>query len=867
MISVDTITSFQEFQELKDNWEQVYRQDDEADYFLSWSWLSQLYENSAESVLILAVKNSTSAPEYCAFLPLRFGVRFSESRGGFFNNLSMIGGSWADSTGLLCDPAVEAQAIPVLAHSLKWFSWHQLAFTGLNMSDSRKALLMEPFARQNYHVTDSKPASIDSTLDVSVSPYVKLPETFELFLKKTVNSDISKNIVSLRKAIDNEDKISIEVADKKSIGRCLEFLKNADVDAGKGIHDQPDEQVLSTYADLIKAGVLCDEMLVVVMLRDNSPIGFFACYKDVIKKQLIFYVAAYNDEFGNFQGGLALHAFCIEWAIDNGYAGYQLLRGDEPHKYLLGAQNATRSDLVVFDRTPPPMAQLLTHYVKAPSLALLGEHRDRLAAADVHKLYSQLLESWPNDTSVLEHYADWLKSVQQLAHEKDIRDHLANAPDVVNEHRPVDAHAETPKVDIVSYTEIHQWLESLASKQQTLANRCAIDVKGLQLHIASSEADSLYWLRSYLYPLVDINEENDVAAAGPSDDVELSARDTSSYRLDCICASDMVVEIMRLAASGTLQFRSMELGSRRISRLFLRSNLIIDICKKEGVVWVSDNERRHLTVLVSGRTTWPALELARTGRALLIAYLQQEGWSFLHSGAVRFDNKNYLVIGDEGKGKTSLILALMSAGCEFISNERVFARATKKGVEAVSFPMPVAIGMGTAQQYPDIMQYVYRPERCLYPNRRMNIQRLRATPEAKWASLRDKVQLLVPELNAVFGHSKAVQGGGISGVIVPAIVKDGDATYKDKAVVLEQEYLRKVVTRNRISTKRDSRYPAWLPLAFEPLSEDSSTGLTKAICRLPSVGFKYFAAKDRHEQVMRYPSILRKKLHAQDKKS
>jgi len=100
-VLVELIDSVEQFTILRDNWKEIYSLDKDAGYFLSWNWLSQLYELRDEGVFIFAVKLPGVCSRYCAFFPLRQEVRFSQSRQRFYNSYCMAGNYWADSTGLI----------------------------------------------------------------------------------------------------------------------------------------------------------------------------------------------------------------------------------------------------------------------------------------------------------------------------------------------------------------------------------------------------------------------------------------------------------------------------------------------------------------------------------------------------------------------------------------------------------------------------------------------------------------------------------------------------------------------------------------------------------------------------------------------
>jgi CelD/BcsL family acetyltransferase involved in cellulose biosynthesis len=72
----------------------------------------------------------------------------------------------------------------------------------------------------------------------------------------------------------------------------------------------------------------------VVRAYDQDAAVLFAfAYGDT----LALYNAAYDPALGSLSLGIASHAFAVRDAIAQGFKIYDLLRGDEPYKYDLGA--------------------------------------------------------------------------------------------------------------------------------------------------------------------------------------------------------------------------------------------------------------------------------------------------------------------------------------------------------------------------------------------------------------------------------------------------------------------------------------------------------------------------------------------------
>src|SRR5690606_17254559 len=70
-----------------------------------------------------------------------------------------------------------------------------------------------------------------------------------------------------------------------------------------------------------------------VLWDGDRPLGAFACLVDHQKRELLFQMAARDPDFDQPSPGLVLHAHAIRWAIEQGLARYDFLRGDEPYKY------------------------------------------------------------------------------------------------------------------------------------------------------------------------------------------------------------------------------------------------------------------------------------------------------------------------------------------------------------------------------------------------------------------------------------------------------------------------------------------------------------------------------------------------------
>jgi hypothetical protein len=80
-MQIDVIDEFARLCEVKSDWDAVYRADPEAQFFLSWTWMSKWLTivGGQSRWVILAAKLHADTPTYVAFFPLRFRVKKSQS--------------------------------------------------------------------------------------------------------------------------------------------------------------------------------------------------------------------------------------------------------------------------------------------------------------------------------------------------------------------------------------------------------------------------------------------------------------------------------------------------------------------------------------------------------------------------------------------------------------------------------------------------------------------------------------------------------------------------------------------------------------------------------------------------------------------
>ena len=376
------------------------------------------------------------------------------------------------------------------------------------------------------------------------------------------------------------------------------------------------------------------------------------------------------------------------------------------------------------------------------------------------------------------------------------------------------------------------WLDSILNKSNQLPYQGNFNIEGLQIKINAYDPETYRWVEQYLYPLTFSNLS----------DTQLS------YSVNIFHSDELVLSALSAIENSELDMHRISNARRLLDRIAINKQITVDCDPAYGMLWVTDRSTQSITLVLSAKVRWPLLEISRVVRDLITRFLEDQGWVLFHAGAIHADNKNYMIIGDASAGKTSLIIAMLASGAAFISNERVFVKIEDGEPRLLSFPMPIAVGLGTMMQYPELIKFIRQPQLCQYPPRRINISKVHNTPERKWFRLEDKIQFLPQEIMQQFSDIPGVSGGKVDGLIVPSFRKNQSA----KLERLNEDRIKKVIKNNCINRSHDDIYPPWMPLSFKQPSDDLVQSTISYLIDLPSLKFRFSANKNTRNEINTY---------------
>ncbi len=398
---VDVIDTYDEFEALRENWERLYSIDPEAQFFLSWVWLSQLFLRRPDSWSILAARPAGEKSDYVAFFPLRPATRFSRSRGAYINEIYMGGNFWADYTGILCHPGYEEAAIGAFASHLADMDFARLHLEDFRASKQRIALLVDPFPEDAFRVSHRNRTSKTDGIDNLISPYVRLPDTFDDYLQTRLSANTRQKVRRYQRKLEAASDVEIVESSPATREQDLDALAAYWKSRWATRKGDTADLKASKYRLIVQQGLEAGIVYMPVLRERGRPVAILASFIDRVKKSLLFFVAGRDPGWKRLPSGLLLHAHSIRWAIREGFGTYDLLRGDEQYKYSLGAEDRriacirieTRTGVNRHGRLDPGSFDAVAKDLPRRLKKAGGRQRRSIA--------EQILTSWGEDESVL----------------------------------------------------------------------------------------------------------------------------------------------------------------------------------------------------------------------------------------------------------------------------------------------------------------------------------------------------------------------------------------------------------------------------------------------------------------------------------
>jgi hypothetical protein len=268
----------------------------------------------------------------------------------------------ADYTGFVCRPDHEQDALAAFAVALLRLQprvpWDGLRLTGLRASPPRLQAFLSPLIRAGLEVRGRRADNGDG-IDLAVCPYVPLPGSWDGYLATAVGAGTRQKIRRFLRRIEASDDLAFHIATPETMEADIEALLGfwrgqwSERKGGRA------ERISVQTSTMLRSAFESGDLLLPTLQRHGVAAGALAILLDRIKRSCLFYIGGRDLSFAEVPAGFCLHAFAIRHAIAQGFTRYDFLRGDEPYKFLFGAERDSITTIVVRRRqtTQPAIPQ------------------------------------------------------------------------------------------------------------------------------------------------------------------------------------------------------------------------------------------------------------------------------------------------------------------------------------------------------------------------------------------------------------------------------------------------------------------------------------------------------------------------------
>ncbi|MCO6389286.1 GNAT family N-acetyltransferase [Aliihoeflea sp. 40Bstr573] len=398
---IDVITSRKNLEALKDNWDELYRSDPEAQYFLSWQFMSAFLRRFDGEWLVLAARTRPAPAPYVALMPLRLETRLSGKEGHFCHDIHMGGAYVADYTGAICAPKFARSALSAMGKHLRKMHWANLHLTNLRMSGARMRHLLENLEDKRLAMRAVSAINRSDNVDNAKCPSIELPATWDAYLQEKVGTNMRQKLRRLLRKLDASDELRVTLPDAHSIDRDIDVLLGFWRERWGPRKGKRLPGILRTNQRVFRDAFDEGSLFLPVLWHGQRALGALAIFVDQVKKTYLFSLAGRDETAEIVPPGLLLHAFSIRHAIENGFRSYDFLRGDEPYKYSFGASDTVIHCKLVHTRSGRNLGDKLdVRSLSGISKAASRWHQNGLVAK-AERAYRQILDTDPNHATTL----------------------------------------------------------------------------------------------------------------------------------------------------------------------------------------------------------------------------------------------------------------------------------------------------------------------------------------------------------------------------------------------------------------------------------------------------------------------------------
>ncbi|RJP78003.1 MAG: GNAT family N-acetyltransferase [Desulfobacteraceae bacterium] len=329
-MKIDILTTLEQIDNIKKDWDSIYEKDANASFFLSWQWVRGWCEVTRFHWIVLTARKNISSPPV-AFLPLGFRTR-KINRFVSVTDFVSCGGNWSDHSGFLCTPEDSESAISAFALFFKSIHWDSLSLN--EIADPRTVYFLNSFKTRNFQIIDLKPTEC---------PYMELPETWSRYCEEIIPKKVYKDISYNNRRIQRETGFRETSANSDNLTDSVEVFINLYRKRRKPTSPLMVDRFREIFPRCFKE----DSLRLNIIWDHDKPMAAYSGFLDKKNGTFLLYSTAFDEDYRKYSPGSVIISESVKFAIENGFKVYDFGRGTEEYKYTLGAKDRLNSNMVI----------------------------------------------------------------------------------------------------------------------------------------------------------------------------------------------------------------------------------------------------------------------------------------------------------------------------------------------------------------------------------------------------------------------------------------------------------------------------------------------------------------------------------------
>jgi hypothetical protein len=380
--------------ELELEWDELYKADPHAHIYLSSDFLCSVAIRTAGRFRVLTAWSDDN--RCVGLLPLLVMTRWSKSRRCLTNVLDMLGHVFdADYTGILCDPAYEAQVCRAFADEIQQMPCGRIILNYFSGPASRLNAFTRAFDPDSFDQKTNEHFINDGQTNNRICPYLDLPDSFPDYLAG-LSSNSRQKLRRLLRQLDSDPGLKVRKSRPETFTEDVDvlsrlwYLKHAEQ---KG--QRRAAHLAGMFKEVMMLGLANGIVYLAILYRDGKPVAAQANYIDQARREALFHVAGRDDSVRDLSVGLMLQAHCIRWAIANGLKRFDFTIGNEPYKYSLGGIDREIYSAEVFTRTGTNTTARLDANSREDVVQMIRQYAKKGRIEDARIAAKQAVLTWP----------------------------------------------------------------------------------------------------------------------------------------------------------------------------------------------------------------------------------------------------------------------------------------------------------------------------------------------------------------------------------------------------------------------------------------------------------------------------------------